>query len=837
MRKIKFKKYWRWAKKHHKLILVSGASAGLILLGVFALWISSFEMPDLKSFEARTVLQSTKIYDRTGEVLLFDVNQDLKREVIPFDQISQNVKNATVAIEDENFYKHGGIQIKAILRAVWANLTGGTTQGGSTITQQVIKNSLLTSEKVISRKLKEWILAVRLEKIMSKEDILNVYLNESPYGGSIYGIEEASQTFFGKHASEVTLAEAAYLAAIPNAPTYYSPYGKHTDQLVIRKNLVLQKMLENKLITSSEYELAKKEMVVFKEKPVNRLKAAHFVDFIRQYLENKYGEKAVLEDGLKVTTTLDYSLQQKAEEIVKNYALENEKTFKASNAALVAIDPKTGQILTMVGSRDYFDTTIDGNFNVALAHRQPGSTFKPFVYATAFKKGYTPDTILFDLPTEFQSTCTPEGKPKPGVDPEECYMPENYDGKYLGPMTLRDALAQSRNVPAIKTLYLAGIKDSLNTAKTMGITSLGEPDQYGLTLVLGGGEVSPLELTNTYGTFANAGVKNPYVGILKVETSSGETLEEFTPKPELVLEEQITYQISDILSDNKARTPAFGSNSPLYFKDRPVAVKTGTTNDYRDVWIVGYTPNLVVGAWAGNNNNSPMEKKTAGMIISPMWRAFMDQALSDLPKEYFPTPEPTAKDLKPVFRGIWQGYESFVIDKISGKLATNYTPEETRQEIFFPEVHEILHWVDKTDPYGPVPERADRDSQYKLWEYPVQKWVNTQYLPEPTKPTTFDNIHTPEKGPHLTIVSPKSISYDKNQKIYVRVDNKGDYPLIKIDFYINGVYVGSSNQEPFLFSFTPNQLENIRPENTLKVIGTDSVYNKDETETTFSISI
>jgi 1A family penicillin-binding protein len=838
MTKTKMRKPLVFIRKNLKTIIISLISLGFIVLGLIAFWFSTFEIPDLKSFETRTVSQSTKIYDRTGEILLFDVNQNLKREVIPFDQISPFIKKATIAIEDVGFYTHGGIQVKAIIRAVLSNLTGGSTQGGSTITQQVIKNSLLTSEKLISRKLKEWILAIRLEKIMTKDEILNIYLNESPYGGSIYGVEEATQTFFGKKASVVTLAESAYIAAIPNAPTYYSPYGNNKQKLDERKNLVLQRMLDNNLINKAEYDKAKKEVVIFKDKLVNHIKAPHFVDYIQQYLEKKYGEKVVREDGLKVITTLDYKLESKAEEIVKKYALENEKVFNAENAALVAIDPKTGQILTMVGSRDYFDKEINGNFNVALAHRQPGSTFKPFVYTTAFNKGYTPDTVLFDLPTEFQTTCTPEGKPIGDTNPDDCYMPENYDGEYLGPMTLREALAQSRNIPSIKLLYLAGVKDSLNTAKNMGISSLGDQNQYGLTLVLGGGEVSPLELTSAYGVFANAGVRNPYTAILKIENSKGEILEEYKNTPEQAISEESANKISDILSDNVARTPAYGINSPLYFKNQPVAVKTGTTNDYRDVWIVGYTPNLVVGAWAGNNDNSPMVKKTAGMIISPMWRAFMNEALPYFTKEYFTSPEPTPKEVKPVFRGVWQGYDSFTIDKISGKLATDLTPIETQQEVFTPNIHEILYWVNKSDPWGAVPANPADDSQFNFWEYSVQKWAQTQNLPNPTKPTTYDNVHTIEKGPHLTIISPNnSLYYLPNQKMTVQTTNRGSYLLTKLDFYINDTYIGSSSQDPFLFSFTPSEINNISGKNTLKVVATDAIFNKSETKIEFNVSI
>jgi 1A family penicillin-binding protein len=822
--------------KHYKKALIYLLSLAFIGLGIITFWISTFKMPDLKSFEERTVSQSTKIYDRTGEILLFDVNQDIKREVVPFADISPNIKKAVVAIEDAGFYNHGGIQIKAIIRAVFDNLTGGSG-GGSTITQQVIKNSLLTSEKAISRKLKEWVLAIKLDRTMSKDDILSIYLNENPYGGSIYGVEEAAQTFFKKKASDVTLAEAAYLAAIPNAPTYYSPYGNNKDKLDARKNLVLQRMLDNNLITKTEFEKSKKEVVTFLPKQGNSLKAPHFVEYIRAYLENKYGEKVVREDGLKVITTLNYDLQTKAEEIVKKYAFENKKNFNAENAAMVAIDPKTGEILVMVGSRDYFDQEIDGNFNVALAHRQPGSTFKPFVYATAFNKGYTPDTVLFDLPTEFQTTCDVQGKPIGNTNPDDCYMPENYDGKYLGPITLREALAQSRNVPAIKTLYLAGIKDSLETAKNMGITSLGNKDQYGLTLVLGGGEVSPLELTSAYGVFANEGIRNPYISILKVENSRNETLEEAKYNPEHVLSAETSNKISDILTDNVARIPAYGVNSPLNITDRPVAAKTGTTNDYRDTWIVGYTPNLVVGAWAGNNDNSSIDKKVAGMVIAPMWRAFMDVALPSLPKEYFNAPEPTSKEIKPVFQGVWQGYDFFTIDKISGKLATELTPIETQQEIYYPNVHEILYWVDKNNPYGPVPENPSDDPQFNHWEYPVQKWLQTQYLPTPTEPKNYDDVHTTAKSPRLGIITPENNSaYNKDQKITIQISNSGSYQLAKVDFYINNTYLGSSSISPFLYSFTPAEIRGvISGKNTLKVVATDSVYNKSEVVVEFNI--
>lgn len=821
---------------HHKLLGISIASLFFLILGLITFWVSSFEIPDLKSFETRIVSQSTKIYDRTGEILLFDVNQDIKRQVVPFDQISPYIKKATVSIEDTEFYEHNGIKITSIIRAVLSNLTGGSTQGGSTITQQVIKNSLLTSDRAVSRKLKEWVLAVRLEKIMSKDEILLTYLNESPFGGSIYGVEEASRTFFGKKALDVTVAEAAYLAAIPNAPTYFSPYGKNKDKLDARKNLVLEKMKENKFITESEFNAAKKEVVTFKPRLAVNIKAAHFVDFIKQKLEEEYGEQMIRQGGLKVITTIDYTLQEKAEEIVKKYVIENEDGIGGENGAMVVMDPKTGQILSMVGSRDYFDQKISGNFNVATAKRQPGSTFKPFVYATAFAKGYTPETILFDLPTQFQTTCTVDGKPIGDTNPDDCYMPKNYDDKFLGPMTLRNALAQSRNIPALKLLYLAGIKDSINTARNMGITSLETPDRYGLTLVLGGGEVSLLELTNAYGVFANEGIRNPYTGILKIENSRGEVLAEYSSQAEVAIDEEVANKISDILSDESARAPGFGANSALYIKDRQVAVKTGTTNDNRDAWIVGYTPNLVVGAWMGNNDNSPMIKKTAGLIISPMWRQYMDAVLPSITKESFSPIQPTPTDLKAVFRGVWKGNESFIIDTISNRLATEMTPEETRKEIYIPEVHEILHWVDKNDPLGDPPKNPAKDPQYKLWEHGVQNWLATQYIEYPDRPTEYDDVHTEAKSPRIRIVDPlESKKYNADDKITVQTENKGPYLLSKVDFYLNDNYIGSSSKAPYLLSFTPSQTVGLKEKNTLKVVATDVIYNRGQSEITLTI--
>ncbi len=814
--------------------------------GIILLWISTFRVPDLNNFDKRIVAQSTRIFDRTGEIVLYDVHEDIRRTIVPYEKISRHIKNATVAIEDSEFYEHAGIKPTAILRAVLVqlNIFSGDYykgQGGSTITQQVVKNSILTREKKIARKLKEWVLALQLEKVITKEQILTLYLNESPYGGNIYGIEEASITFFGKESENLSLAESAYLAAIPQAPTYYSPYGNNVDKLETRKNLVLSRMLAKNFITEEEYKTAKEEKVDFKPRAEKGIKSPHFVMYVKEYLENKYGAKVLTEGGLNVITTLDYELQEKAEEIAKEYALENAEKFNAENNAVVATDNKTGQILIMVGSRDYFDEEIDGNFNVAIAHRQPGSAFKPIVYATAFNEGYTPDTVVFDLETEFSTYCNPDGTPILYQYEDRCYSPVNYDGKYNGPVTLRNALAQSINIPAVKILYLAGLSDSLKLAKDMGINSLTNTDQYGLTLVLGGGEVSLLDITNVYSVFANNGIKNPHTPILKIEDNEGNIIEEFTPKSKRALPELSALYISDILSDNIARTPAFGSRSPLYFEGRDVAGKTGTTNDYRDAWTVGFTAQVSLGVWAGNNDNSSMEKKVAGFIVTPTWNAIMQEILAKYPDEKFKKPSLDYPDsLKPILRGIWQGGETYFIDRISGKLATDYTPEETTEERVVSSYHSILHWIDKKDPLGLVPEDPTKDPQYNKWEYSVQKWAQENgYASTTTQiPNEYDDIHTPEKAPKIKLVYPNAIkTYSPNERINILVSNNsyGGYPLMKLNFYFNGKFIGSSNSTTF--SFVPSEIGNLKPENELKVIGFDSVYNKGETTTILKLSI
>ncbi len=834
----------RWHRiKNSVLLLISLA---VICVGIGIIWISTLQIPDLQSFEQRQVIQSTKIFDRTGQVLLYDIHQDAKRTIVGIDEISPFIKNATIAIEDTNFYSHHGIEPRSILRAIIADVTTSNySQGGSTITQQVIKNSLLTQDKTITRKLKEWVLAVKLENVLTKDQILATYLNENAYGGNIYGVEEASRAFYGKTAKDVTLAEAAYIAALAQAPSYYSPYGNHKDGLVQRQKLVLKRMLDAKLISQDEYNQAVKENVTFLAREEGGIKAPHFVMFVKDYLVQKYGEDMVEEGGLKVITSLDYNLQQKAENTVKNFAPALMTNFGASNMGLVAIDPKTGDIMAMVGSKGYFDKTIDGNFNVTtVANRQPGSTFKPIVYATAFEKGYTPQTILFDVRTQFAAGCSPQGVPKsPSVT---CYSPDEYDHLFPGPMTMKYALAQSRNIPGVKTLYLAGIKDSLQTAHDLGIQSLNDPSRYGLTLVLGGGEVSLLDMTSAYSVFANDGVRNPYRAVLHVEDAKGNVLEETPLNPTTVLQPNIAREISDILSDPSVRVESYkGVTSAI---GHTVAVKTGTTNDYRDVWTLGYTPQLAVGMWAGNNDNSIIDKeKTAGPVITPVWASFMTDALKDMPQASFNPPDPIPQDIKPVLRGYWQGGQSYYIDSASGNLATDQTPPELRKEVIINNVHNILFWVNKDNPQGPIPSNPENDSQFTSWEYAVQQWMQTYRQTHPefsqassvTMPTVKDTIHTSAAAPRIIINSPQEGGlYTKTTPIQIslNISSTSGYPISKADFYVNGKYLGSSQSTPFSFSFLPSDIDSIRAINELKVDVYDSVLNKGEAISHFNVS-
>jgi 1A family penicillin-binding protein len=712
-----------------KMGVILGVFGVVAVGGIFAYYAK--DLPSPASISEIKISESTKIYDRTGEVLLYDIHGEQKRTIIAFEEIPSYVKVATIVAEDDNFYNHFGLDFKGIARATITNLRGSKVkQGGSTITQQLIKNIYLSPERTLSRKVKELILALEMEVKYSKEDILNFYLNAVPYGSNAYGIEAAALTFFNKQARELTISESALLASLPKAPTYYSPFGNNPDKLKARHEYVLERMHSLGYIAQDELDSAKEEKLSYHQDPTG-LKAPHFVMYVIKELEQTYGQEYLKNSGLTIITSLNWELQQEAQKIVLEWAEKNEKRFRAKNAALVALDPKSGEILSMVGSRDYFDKENDGNVNVTTRLRQPGSSFKPFAYAAAFERGYTPDTIVFDVETNF------------GVQGAEEYIPGNYDEKFRGPVTFKEALAQSINVPAVKILYLAGLADTINLAHSLGITSLkNDPSHYGLSLVLGGGEITLLEETAAYGVFSQEGVYNEPEAILKITSKEGEILYESKNEPWEVLDPQVARLITSILSDNSLRAPLFGENSYLNLGNIPSAAKTGTTQEYRDAWTLGYTPDIAVGVWVGNNIPSTMPGASGAAAAAPIWYHFMKKLyeITDLTPKNFTSPRPI-NTTKPILTGSLGTPIILEVDAISGKPATEDTPISMIEEKIFYEPHSLLYFISKDDPQGPNPSDPSSDSQFYSWEEAIQKWIDEYEEAEDFAPYLF-----PPKG-------------------------------------------------------------------------------------------
>ncbi|KKP42900.1 MAG: Penicillin-binding protein, 1A family [Parcubacteria group bacterium GW2011_GWA1_33_6] len=702
--------------KRGKLFVVIIAKYMLFLFLAFCIFILflffyyTYNLPRPEKFTETPFIQSTKIYDRTGDTLLYDIYGEEKRAIVAFDKISDNLKHAVLSSEDARFYQHKGVDLRSIIRSVLVNLKlQSVSQGGSTITQQLVRSVYLTKQKTLSRKIRELVLSIELERRYSKDQIFDWYLNKIPFGVNTYGAESASQTYFNKSALELSLAEAAALTALIPAPSYYSPYGRHKDLLLQKKDYILERMEQLGYINNEQLLAAKQEELKFSENLVS-IKAPHFVMYVKKYLEEKYGEDFLKEKGLKVYTTLDWELQDYAEKTIKEADKTNVQ-FNANNTALVVINPKTGEILSLVGSKDYFEKSypegcdqktgktclFEAKFDVAtMGFRQPGSSFKPFVYATAFKKGYTPDTALWDVKTEFNPNCSKDASQQKDRYGLACYHPQNYDGLERGMVSLRSSLAQSLNIPSVELLYLTGLKDSLKTAQDFGITTLNEPERYGLSLVLGGGEVNLLELTSAYGIFATEGLKTPPVSILKIENSNGDIIEKNTKESTKVLDTQIARQINSILSDNNARAPIFGVNNALHFANYQVAAKTGTTQYFNDAWTMGYSPSFAIGVWVGNNNNASINKKTGIGLAAPVWRKVMEKAITSLPKENFTKPA-AVKDINPVLLGQFPKTD---------------------------EPHSILHYINRKDPLGPPPQDPNNDPLYPFFEEGIKNWLS-----------------------------------------------------------------------------------------------------------------
>lgn len=799
-------------------------AAGVLFVAFLFIYYSQ-ALPDPNRLLGRDVPESTKIYGR-DETLLYEVHGEFKRTLVNLDQINQNLKDATLVAEDRNFYNHAGISITGLARSVIVDIIHREKrQGGSTITQQFVKNAMLSNEKSFLRKVKEIILSVELEARFSKDEILKMYLNEIPYGRNAYGVQAAAQTYFEKNATDITIAESAYLAALPQAPSYYNPSGPNFDALQARQQYILSQMKGLGYIDESEYKTAMEEDVQFSQIR-NSIKAPHFVQYVQDYLADKYGEQTLQEGGLKVYTTLDPKLQEIAEKAVADGAAKNISSG-GHNAALVAMDPKTGQVLAMVGSKDYFGENFpencnpktclfSPNVNIATTLQQPGSSFKPYAYVTAFGREfkYSPSSLLVDVKTDFGN-----------------YSPNNFNLSQNGPVSMRKALAGSLNIPAVKTIALVGPDKVIETARSLGINS--QFKDCGLALVLGGCDITLLDHTAAYSALANKGKRNEKTSILKVVSQEGKTLEEYKENSEQVLDEQAVYELTSIMSDNSARSYVFGSNSPLQLGNRPVAAKTGTTQDFRDGWTMGFTPSLAAGVWVGNNNNASM-KRDAVLMAGPIWNQFMREALKDTPIEQFEQPS---------------GIKTVTVDAISGKLPTQYT-ESTRTDIFadyaVPTEYDDVHIPVKIDMETGLPatEFTPPDQItteiYKVlhserpnnpaWENPVIAWA----LANGYKYPPGSGITNPSDSSNIAITSPADDAVITRTPVTVNMTVWGDN-VARIDISVDGEVEESIDEAPYRVRLTreyPDGTHTI----AAKVIYNDGSSSVDSVTVTYALN-
>ncbi|HUS60073.1 MAG TPA: PBP1A family penicillin-binding protein [Nevskiaceae bacterium] len=650
-----------------KLLVLSMVMVFLIILAVgFYFWLIK-DLPDPNHLITREPVVSTKIYDRHGQ-LLYKIYRNQNRTLVNLKEVPLSLIQATIAIEDAEFYQHRGFSFKGIIRALFKNLKGDKLYGGSTITQQLVKNALLSPQRTLKRKIKEMILSLVVERKFTKDEILQMYLNEVGYGGAAYGVEEAAQMYFGKSVQALKLTESTLLAGLPVSPTRFSPFGSQPEKAKERQKLVLRRMTQEGFITAEEEKQTVAQELHFAPQRTD-IKAPHFVMYVKEILVKKYGERLVEEGGLEITTSLDLNIQQQVEKIVSQ-EVNNLTHLRIGNGAALVTLPKTGEVLAMVGSKDYFDLKNDGNVNVTSSLRQPGSAIKPVNYSVALENGFTAATIIPDTPITYRL---------PGQPP---YSPRNYDSRFHGNIPLRVALASSYNVPAVKVLSALGVEKMIQKGREMGITTWEEPSRFGLSLTLGGGEVKMVDLAVVYGALANLGIKVNLKPILAVKSYNQEFLTSNDGStPQRVLPSNIAYILTDILTDNEARTPAFGPNSILKIANRPhVAVKTGTTQNLRDNWTIGYTPDFLVAVWVGNNDNSPMSYVASGITgASPIWHKITSFLLQDIPNKEFPKPE----DLKAV-----------KICSLTGTLPCEGCP--TRIEYFLPGTEPKFHCQPQT---------------------------------------------------------------------------------------------------------------------------------------------
>ena len=643
---FKFSRYSPFLFKSKYFIL--GIFFGFLFLAINQSYVFVKDLPSPKSIGKVNFPLSTHILDRNGK-LLYEIYREQNRTPVKLSELPPFVYQATISFEDKDFFHHNGVSVSGAFRAAHEIYFKKNLQGGSTITQQLVKSALLSPERTFQRKIKEIILAIWTERLYTKKQILEMYLNQVPYGGSSYGIEEAAQTYFGHDAKNLTLDEAALLAGLPQAPSIYTPFV-NPDLAVQRRNEILKKMEEQKYITKQQLAKALNTPLHTNE-PKTSIRAPHFVFYIKAILENLYGIRQIEEGGLTVRTSLDLSEQDKTEAILRE-ELDKIKNLSVSNGGILVTKPQTGEILAMVGSYDYYGKP-SGAFNVTTAHRQPGSSIKPLMYSLALSENYTPATIINDSPTVFGA---------PGTVP---YSPVNYDGRFHGNVPLRYALANSYNIPAVKVLNSLGVDNFVAHAKKMGITTWDDSSGFGLSLTLGGGEVTMVDMATAFGVFANEGSKVPVTGIMKIEDHEGNVLYENKPQKDQVLDSGVAYLMSDILSDNVARQSAFGPHSALEIPNHKVAVKTGTTDSKKDNWTIGYTPTFLTAVWVGNNDGTPMNPAlTSGITgAAPIWSRVMTDILNNNPKEkaWFDKPDDV------ISKGCYGGrVEYFIKGKESG---------------------------------------------------------------------------------------------------------------------------------------------------------------------------
>jgi 1A family penicillin-binding protein len=774
-----------------------GAIAFFVLL-FFVLPLLAFSLPSPDKI-VRTQGFSTKILDRNGNTL-YDVYSNQNRTPVDLKDIPLYLRQATIAIEDKSFYKHSGIDPVGIVRGVFRIFTVGRAAGGSTLTQQLVKNVLLTNDRTIVRKIKEFVLAVQIERKYTKDQILQMYLNEAPYGGTSWGVEVASETYFGKKVGDLNLVECAILAGMPQSPSTYSPYSSRPKAYVTRTKDVLRRMREDGYITKDQEAAAVSQLdgVTFQPKGGD-FKAPHFVQYVQKILEDRYGAASVEQGGLTVTTTLDLDLQEKAQTIVSEEIAKVEKQH-ITNGAAVVLNPDTGEILAMVGSKDFSAADYDGQVNVTTSLRQPGSSFKPFTYVTGFKEGYTASTLLMDVPTTF-----------PGGAGQPDYNPVNYDGKYRGPIQVRYALANSINVAAVKMLAKVGIKDVLSTATDLGITTLPPTSEtlkrVGLSLTLGGGEVRLIDMADAYSAFVNKGFRVDPRAILKVTDFNGKVLEENKPqKGKRVLSEEAAFLVSNILSDNKARSDIFGLNSLLNLAN--VMVKTGTTNDKRDNWTIGGNINAMVGVWVGNNDNSPMLNVASGVSgASPIWRRVVQEAIKGKPSVTFEVPGNIVQQDVDLVSG-YQAHDGFpsrseyfikgtepAVDPIhvmlklcksEGKLAT---PGQIDAGDY--DNKEFFKFTENDPTAG--------SGGTNKWQEGINNWLNGQGDSKYHPPSDYCGSGNPV---NVQFVSPgdQSSNVPNNITIKFKADSTNDITIAEL--YIDGTKATSFSSIPYEYSTT-----------------------------------